>query len=221
MSQRKLKVLALHSWRTSGKIFTEQMLRAGLDKSLADLVDIVYIDSPNPASGPIPDDVKPYFEGPYYEWWNAEKDEERNIWRYHGVEKSIPYVCDILRLHGPFDGLIGFSQGGCLTSVLIGLQRYGKALQDVPPLQFCIIFAGVPSRDKTHQHMLQNKIDCPSVHIIGDKDGLRKYSDRLVEGFVNPIVIRHPRGHVIPALDAASLEVLRAYLQAQLQSSSL
>lgn len=33
----------------------------------------VYVDAPNQASGPIPEDVKPYFEGPYYEWWNAEK----------------------------------------------------------------------------------------------------------------------------------------------------
>lgn len=33
----------------------------------------VYVNAPNPASGPIPEDVKPYFEGPYFEWWNAEK----------------------------------------------------------------------------------------------------------------------------------------------------
>ena len=31
------------------------------------------MDAPNEASGPIPEDVKPYFDGPYYEWWNAEK----------------------------------------------------------------------------------------------------------------------------------------------------
>jgi len=33
----------------------------------------VYVNAPNAASGPIPEDVKPYFDGPYYEWWNAEK----------------------------------------------------------------------------------------------------------------------------------------------------
>ena len=31
------------------------------------------MNAPNAASGPIPEDVKPYFDGPYYEWWNAEK----------------------------------------------------------------------------------------------------------------------------------------------------
>jgi hypothetical protein len=27
-----------------------------------------FIDAPNAASGPIPDDVSPFFAGPYYEW---------------------------------------------------------------------------------------------------------------------------------------------------------
>jgi hypothetical protein len=47
------------------------MKRAGLDKALDDLVEIVYVNAPHTASGPIPKDVAPFFEGPYYEWWNA------------------------------------------------------------------------------------------------------------------------------------------------------
>lgn len=127
--RKRLRVLALHSFRTSGAIFAEQQRRAGLDAALADLIDVVrrggagalvtsvpcfphatpphatqcrsvqrqppntrpsaavlnatavllwlpplvqtYIDAPNAASGPIPDDVAPHFEGPYYEWWVA------------------------------------------------------------------------------------------------------------------------------------------------------
>lgn len=38
---RKLRVLALHSFRTSAAIFQEQLQRAGLDKELEDLLDIV------------------------------------------------------------------------------------------------------------------------------------------------------------------------------------
>lgn len=48
-----------------------QMKRAGLDKSIGDLVEIVYVNAPHPASGPIPNDVTPVFKGPYFEWWNA------------------------------------------------------------------------------------------------------------------------------------------------------
>lgn len=48
-----------------------QMKRAGLDKAIGDLVEIVYVNAPHPASGPIPNDVTPVFKGPYFEWWNA------------------------------------------------------------------------------------------------------------------------------------------------------
>ena len=43
---QRLRVLALHSFRTSGRIFQQQMQRAGLDKELADLLDIVSADLP-------------------------------------------------------------------------------------------------------------------------------------------------------------------------------
>ena len=43
------------------------MQRAGLDTALADLIEVAYTDAPNPASGPIPDDVLPFFSGPYFE----------------------------------------------------------------------------------------------------------------------------------------------------------
>ena len=38
------------------------MRRAGLDKALADMVEITYVDAPNDASGPPPEDVKPFFQ---------------------------------------------------------------------------------------------------------------------------------------------------------------
>lgn len=31
-----------------------------------------FVDAPHGASGAIPRDVKPYFEGPYFEWFTAE-----------------------------------------------------------------------------------------------------------------------------------------------------
>ena len=38
------------------------MRRAGLDKALADVVEITYVDAPNDASGQPPEDVKPFFQ---------------------------------------------------------------------------------------------------------------------------------------------------------------
>jgi hypothetical protein len=38
---KKLRVLCLHSWRTSADIFIAQWRRAGLDAALADLLELV------------------------------------------------------------------------------------------------------------------------------------------------------------------------------------
>ena len=47
-----------------------QFRRSGLDRRLEDLAELVFIDAPNAASGPPEPEVQPFFEPPYYEWWN-------------------------------------------------------------------------------------------------------------------------------------------------------
>ena len=136
--------------RTSGAIFALQMETAGLAEKLKDLIDIVYVNAPNPASGPLPPDVpKDVFPGPYYEWWNAQQARgplqiterkrmlfttcscflvivlqikagecilqdpiTKEVIRYEGYDDSMAFLKDYIALHGPFDGLLGFSQAG-------------------------------------------------------------------------------------------------------------
>ena len=68
----KLRVLALHSFRTSGSIFRDQLEALGnWPNAIGDLCEFVYVDAPHPASGEVPEDVASFFQGPYFEWWNA------------------------------------------------------------------------------------------------------------------------------------------------------
>ena len=97
--------------RTSGAIFAQQLEIAGLSERLKDLIDIVFVDAPNAASGPLPPDVPDIFKGPYWEWWNAEQDPHtKEVLRYVGWDESYAYIKDYVALHGPFDGFIAFSQ---------------------------------------------------------------------------------------------------------------
>lgn len=90
--------------------------------------DITFVNAPNPASGPIPKDVAPFFPGPYFEWWNAERDPTHNIWYYENSDVTLSFLNDFIKLHGPFDGLMGFSQGAGTAALLMGLYR--KNLQN-------------------------------------------------------------------------------------------
>ncbi|MEW5312156.1 MAG: hypothetical protein WDW38_003804 [Sanguina aurantia] len=144
---RKLRCLALHSWRTSASIFQQQLARARLQDKLSDLLDIVFIDAPHLASGPIPDDVLPYFEGPYYEWVTAEETPVGVEFDLKKITTSHHFIVSTMRKHGPFDCVMGFSQGSVLTAALVAMQLAGKMPSDIPPLKCCILFAGMKVRE--------------------------------------------------------------------------
>lgn len=214
--KRKAKILALHSFRTSGAIFKDQLQRSGILQDLEDLIEITFVDAPNPASGPIPDDVAPFFSPPYFEWWNAERNTHTNTWEYKHALKSLAYIEDIAALHGPFDALIGFSQGAAMVSLVAALQKQGKVLQGQPMLRFIICFAGIRVRDPNLQNYYDAlKSGIPSLHIIGDKDPVKHMTNDLIASFEEPepIVINHSRGHVIASMRGDDLQRLRSFIE--------
>lgn len=115
---------------------------------------------------------------------------------------------------GPFDGLMGFSQGSILSGALPGLQEQGLALTRVPKIKYLIIIGGAKFRspaiaDKAYANMIK----IPSLHFLGDNDFLKPHGEQLIESFVDPFIIRHPKGHTVPRLvDETSLEVMSRFL---------
>ncbi|KAL6771888.1 hypothetical protein ACKKBG_A28170 [Auxenochlorella protothecoides x Auxenochlorella symbiontica] len=217
---RKLRVLAFHSFRTSSRIFQEQMQRVGLDKELEDLIEVTYINAPNRASGPIPEDVAPFFKGPYYEWWNVSQDKSGK-WVIDDWEPAMKEAAAAMREHGPFDGVMGFSQGGAMASLVVALQRSGERFQEFPRLKFILAFAGIKLRMKDLEYLYGSLHDVESCHIVGDRDPIKNMTNHLIESFDNPIVINHTRGHVVPQLAGHDLTTLRDFLQAQLAHPKL
>ncbi|KAK9865839.1 hypothetical protein WJX84_007479 [Apatococcus fuscideae] len=209
------RILALHSFRTSDRIFQDQFLISGLDKSLKDVWEPVFLQAPMPASGPPPPDVSSFFPGPYFEWWNMEKDAEGRP-QYQRWRESLAAVERCFQESGPFDGVMGFSQGSIFASFLVAAQEHGLILQQFPRLRFCVLFAGAKAGDPELAAAYAEPISTPSVHIIGDTDFMQKASNNLLEAFVEPQVIRHPRGHLIPALKGAELQAFRDFLKGQM-----
>ncbi|KAK9801874.1 hypothetical protein WJX73_005674 [Symbiochloris irregularis] len=222
--QRKLKLLALHSFRTSAEIFAQQMQRAGLDTALQDLITVEYLNAPIIATGEPSPDVAAFFSGPYYQWWAASKDEGTGHWTYDGKEQSMEYVRRHARDHGPYDGILAMSQGTILTTLLLLDDHCNKERTSGSSElgRFCIMIAGVIPRVKIPDIQgTGSQLAVPSVHLIGDKDPIKLASHRLMDLFQNPLHIPHSKGHVVPALDAMQLEQLRGFLQAQAASSTL
>uniref|UniRef100_A0A453AML3 EF-hand domain-containing protein n=1 Tax=Aegilops tauschii subsp. strangulata TaxID=200361 RepID=A0A453AML3_AEGTS len=199
--EKKLKVLCLHGFRTSGGFLKKQISK--WHPSILQQFDTVFPDGQFPAGGK--SDIEGIFPPPYFEWFQFDKD----FTEYTNLEECIAYLCDYMVKNGPFDGLLGFSQGATLSALLIGYQAQGKALNDHPPIKFMVSVSGSKFRDPSICDVAyKDPIKAKSVHFIGEKDWLKVPSEELASAFADPLIIRHPQGHTVPRLDEASVKQL-------------
>ncbi|KAK3144636.1 hypothetical protein QOZ80_4AG0315760 [Eleusine coracana subsp. coracana] len=206
-ARRRPRFLCLHGFRTSAEIMRKQVM----GKWPADVtarLDLVFADAPFPAEGK--SEVEGIFDPPYYEWFQFDK----KFTEYRNMDKCLAYIEDLMIKDGPFDGLLGFSQGSILSAALPGLQEQGLALTRVPKIKYLIIIGGAKFLSPTMaDKAYAKKITCPSVHFIGDHDFLKAHGEKLIESCVDPFVIRHPKGHTVPRLDDKSLKVMLSFLE--------
>lgn len=76
--------------------------------------------------------------------------DELGRWLMGDFYKSINTVVCFCHQQAPFDGVIGFSQGAFLGTLLMVLQRQGMVLQSLPRLRFSIMFAGIHTSNATY-----------------------------------------------------------------------
>lgn len=204
---RKPRFLGLHGFRTSGAILKKQ-IETKWPQSVLEKIDLVYPDAPFPAQGK--SDVEGIFDPPYYEWFQFNKE----FTSYTNFDECLAYIEDIIIKQGPFDGLLGFSQGAILSGGLPGLQEKGVALTKVAKIKFLIIIGGAKFRSESvAEKAYSSPIRCPSLHFLGETDFLKPYGLELLENCVDPVVIHHPKGHTIPRFDEKGLEAMLNFLE--------
>ncbi|KAF8398137.1 hypothetical protein HHK36_017063 [Tetracentron sinense] len=233
-----MKILCLHGFRTSGGFLQKQISK--WDSSILSHFDMVFPDGLFPAGGK--SDIEGIFPPPYFEWFQFDKD----FTEYTNLEECISYLCEYITSKGPFDGLLGFSQGATLSALLLGyqaqvtysslmlpsmllgngprpdLRRRGKVLKEHPPMKLFVSISGSKFRDPSMCEIAYKEpIRVRSVHFIGAKDWLKLPSEELATAFDNPLIIRHPQGHTVPRLDEAAIEQLRGWTEHIVHSSSV
>ncbi|KAK4758872.1 hypothetical protein SAY87_020173 [Trapa incisa] len=204
--KRKMKILCLHGFRTNGSFLKWRIGK--WDPFIFDSFDLDFPDGLFPAGGK--SDIEGIFPPPYFEWFQFDKD----FTEYTNLEECITYLCDYIMANGPFDGFLGFSQGANLSALLLGYQAQGKVLKDHPPIKFFISISGTKFRDpRICDVAYKDPIKVRSIHLIGDKDWLKLPSEELVSAFHDPLILRHPQGHVIPRLDEEATQKLRDWME--------
>ncbi|KAM7500057.1 hypothetical protein LguiA_024471 [Lonicera macranthoides] len=201
VEEKKMKILCLHGFRTSGSFLKKQLSK--WDPSIFSHFDLEFPDGLYPAEGK--SEIEGIFPPPYFEWFQFNEE----FTEYKNLEECISYLCEYIRSKGPFHGFLGFSQGATLSALLLGYQAQGKVLKEEEAMKLFVSISGSKFRDPTICEVAyKNPIKVKSVHFIGAKDWLKLPSEKLASAFENPLIIDHPQGHTVPRLDEVATKKL-------------
>uniref|UniRef100_A0A0A9XGB6 Ovarian cancer-associated gene 2 n=2 Tax=Lygus hesperus TaxID=30085 RepID=A0A0A9XGB6_LYGHE len=182
---RKLKVLCLHGYSQNKDFF--KMKLGSLRKAVKNKVEFEFIDGPHIVENRREED----HDGESRAWWLTES---HNLGV--GLTESIELVKTTLLEKGPFDGILGFSQGAAFLGLLSSFIATKQI--DAPDIKFVVLVAGY--KFMLHENSYTD-VNTPSLHVIGDTDSviLKERSEELMKHFTDFELFSHPGGHYVPA----------------------
>jgi dihydrofolate reductase len=239
-----IKVLMLHGYTQNGPLFRAKT--RVLEKHLLKAFSSVTFSYP---TGPLQlqaTDVPGFDAGSTtdpadveaYGWWR--RSDTSNPPEYAGLDKGLETIAKVLEAEGPFDGVIGFSQGAALAAMVASLlegnsrkQAFAKAQSKSslaipypssfeslshPPLKFCVPYSGFIAPGERYTAFYKTPvIQTQACHFVGSLDTVveEKRTQSLVDacgGSDKTQVVIHPGGHFVPT-GKQFLDILVAFIR--------
>ena len=147
---------------------------------------------------------------------------------YEGLENGLSRIAECIRAEGPFDGVVGFSQGAAAAAMVASLLEGGRARREafdraragggVPfpdcflgavdgfvqgPLRFAVCYGGFRAPGGLYAGFYEPRVRTRVLHVLGRVDGVvdAVRGMQLVgacEGGEGRVVV-HPGGHFVPS----------------------
>ncbi|XP_062391510.1 esterase OVCA2 isoform X1 [Sardina pilchardus] len=205
-----LRILCLHGYRQNAVSFREKT--GALRKLLKNRVELVYITAPLEVpsqvdSGQAPGPGSAVCAEAPCGWWFSDGgqrsfDAGQVCEASDGLEASVDVVRAAVREQGPFDGLLGFSQGAALVAMLLALQEGGQEPEF--RFRFAVLISGFRSACVQHARFYSAPIATPTLHVFGEVDAVIPIhmSRDLLAVFTEPAALTHSGGHFVPAASA-------------------
>ncbi|CZR50580.1 uncharacterized protein PAC_00454 [Phialocephala subalpina] len=155
-----------------------------------------FLDSPVQCEAAV--GLKGVYPGPYYCFFERYSEEY--------LQKVVDFVCGVVDEDGPYDGVIGFSQGASVAAACIAQQQLRGSLKDEPfKMAVFICAALMPPQLATVDNLADTigkfgPIDIPTAHVIGRKDPCDTQSLEVVKSSAQnaTTVLLIDGGHDIP-----------------------
>ena len=199
---KRLKFLCLHGRRTSAEIMRGQTMAL---RSYTQ-IDCVFLDAPYTASGPADDMIAMiYPDSAYLEWFDPKSSDFSQM-----LDASIKYLMNFVKIHGPFDGVMGFSQGATIATLLISRLKTDESLKGY--LASCVLVGGVDPLHYIPSHSI-DVLNVNSLHIMGRKDQVFESSMKLCEFYTENMAtkIEHDEGHNVPSVRTRTYHLIKKW----------
>jgi len=164
---------------------------------------------------------------PHFSWWEARPvetnaDDPPGTKRYEGFEEyTLPYLTSYFSQNGPFDAIVGFSQGALLAVLLTTLaQAQPDAFSMFKTKGLCLVGSPHAVLSSQHHSILQNtKLSVPSLMLHGTMDKVcpldeakQILSHYVEEGHHGLVTLRlYPGAHHAPR-DAETLTAFTSWV---------
>ncbi|CAN0918553.1 Rhodanese-like domain-containing protein 6 [Linum grandiflorum] len=222
---RKLKILCLHGFRQNASGFRGRT--ASLARKLKRIAELVFVDAPHelpyvycPVPGqehtelqqiPPPDNCRrkfAWFTGSDInqisetDWKTADApfDPLQYQQQTQGFDVSVEHLRDVFTREGPFDGILGFSQGAAMAALICSLE---PKLRKGMKFRFAVFCSGFAV--DLGKKIERGSIKCPSLHVYGSTVGKDRQIDNVASRDLASlfesgcsVVIEHDWGHIIP-----------------------
>ncbi|XP_067629142.1 esterase GA18864 [Eurosta solidaginis] len=193
----KVRVLCLHGYRQNGAALRNKL--GSFRKFTGKYAEFIFLSAPHQAA-PLEEGGEPVPE--QRSWWSNKDDGtfkgSNKGGPAFGFQESLRFVEEEWKTQGPFQGLLGFSQGACFVGLICGLAK--KKLTSIRP-DFAILSSGFISGSLVHKSAYEESITIPTLHIYGLSDDIipKDMSQHLASYFKNVEILEHPGGHYFPA----------------------
>lgn len=197
-----VRILCLHGWATNTEIFNYQIQKFRIE--LKSEAEFVVLQAPNEV--PIQRDpvILKRFKGKYYAWYNMKQKQDSSGYELEGLSRSLACIKKHILESAPYDGVMGFSQGGAVAMLLLALQNKG----DFPgAFKFAVFVSpGFVSSTTMMEYVPKG---LPVAFFLGARDVFLPVGLTQSRFFLSPMVIVHNSGHRFPPLTAEVLSALR------------
>lgn len=215
--------MALHGKAQTAESFSKKI--GGARRKLERHFDLAFLDGPiDLEEVAVPPPATGAFVNTGKAWFLREPLEGKpGEFRYLKLAEAMKYVTDYASMNGPFDGLLGFSQGGTLAAALAtsgAIPVRAVITAGAPHIEEVFVAASEWTASSGDTKEAGVGLTIPKLHLAGETDGIISVesTDELCRRAGSGEMILHQKGHLFPTQAVyvdRMVEFLRTSLEEQ------